>query len=163
MNTQAKKPIPVVKSNVAANFPFCVQTQPTENWGTSEAAVTLEAAVEAAEALAVKYPNLPVRIQHCTGGPKPVDMLPLFKHREGTERPYRRALWTGKGEPPAVGSRVTVTTNGLGAGTVTGYAVEGGYLGVMVRVDDETRPEWYRKQNPEDKPALAFGTELKED
>ena len=163
MTSQAQKTIPVVKTNAAANFPFCVQSQPTENWGTVEAAVTLEAAMEAAQTLASKYPKLPVRVQQCTGGPQPTPMLPVFKHREGTERPYRHALWTGKGEPPAVGSRVTISINSIGAGTVTGYAVDGGYLGVMVAIDDATRPDWHKKQNPENKPALVFGTELKED
>ena len=163
MSSQTQKTIPVVKTNVAANFPFGVQTRPTENWGTVESAVTLEAAMETAEALASKYPKLPVRVEQCTGGPKETPLLPVFKRREGSERPYRHALWSGKGEPPAVGSRVTLSINALGAGTVTGYAVEGGYLGVMVRVDDETRPDWHRKQNPENQPSLAFGAELKED
>jgi hypothetical protein len=161
--SNTEKTIPVVTSKTQANFPFCVQTQPTENWGTVETAVTLDAAMEAARALAAKYPALPVRIEHCQGGPKVVDMLPVFKHREGSERPYRHALWTGKGEPPALGARVTITINAIGPGTVTGYAVEGGYLGVMVRADEATRPAWHKQNNPENRPGLAFGPELKAD
>jgi hypothetical protein len=163
MPAQVEKTIPVVKCNQPANFPFCAQVQATENWSTVESAVTLEAAMEAAKALVVKYPKLPVRVEHSTGGPSPVHFLPVFKRREGSEKPYRHALWSGVGEPPAVGARVTLTINNLGPATVTGYAVEGGYLGVMVKIDEATRPAWHKKQNPENQPSLAFGAELKED
>ena len=162
MCAQVEKTSPVAKCNQPANFPFSAQVQATENWSSVENAVTLEAAMEAAKALAVKYPKLPVRVQHCTGGPSPVHFLPVFKRREGDEKPYKQALWSGAGDPPAVGARVTLTFNNLGAGTVTGYAVEGGYLGVMVLVDEATRPEWHKKQNPENQPGLVFGTEFKE-
>lgn len=161
--SNTEKSIPVVTSRAQANFPFCVQTQPTENWGTAEAAVTLEAAMEVARALAAKYPALPVRIRHCQGGPKPIYTLPVFKHREGNERPYRHALWTGKGEPPALGTRVTVTINAIGPGEVTGYAVHGGYLGIMFRADEATRPAWHKEQHPDNQPSLVFGPEFKVD
>jgi hypothetical protein len=36
----------------------------------------------------------------------------------------------------------------------------GDYLGVMVRLDEATRPDWHKKQNPENQPALAFGAEI---
>lgn len=161
--TQAQKTIPVVPSKKTANFPFVVQGRNTENWNTVETAVTLEAAMESAQALAAKYPALPVRIEHCQGGPAPVHTCPLFKHREGDERPYRHALWSGKGEPPALGAPVTITANAIGLGKVTGYAVHGGYLGVMVQADDATRPAWHKAQNPENTPMLVFGAELKAD
>jgi hypothetical protein len=163
MCVQIEKTIPVVTNKQPANFPFAVQGQNTENWSTAENAVTLDAAMEAAHALAAKYPKLPVRIEHSQGGPVIVHSLPVFKRREGDERPYRHALWSGAGEPPAVGSRVIVRINGIGPGTVTGYAVEGGYLGVMVQADEATRPDWHKKQNPSNGPAIVFGAELKED
>ena len=161
MSATNAKSIPVVTNKQPANFPFAVQMQNTENWNNSETAVTLEAAVELAEALAAKYPKLPVRIEHSTGGPMPVHFLPVFKHRQGDERPYRHALWSGIGEPPAVGTRVTISVNGIGPGTVTGYAVQGGYLSAMVLADDATRPEWHKKQNPSNEPFIVFGAELK--
>lgn len=161
MSVQPEKTIPVVTINQPSNFPFSVQAQNTENWSSTENVVTLAAAIESAQALAAKYPKLMVRIQHSTGGPSVVDQLPVFKRLVGDERPYRNALWSGTGEPPAKGARVTVKINGIGPGTVTGYAVEEGYLGVIVQVDDATRPEWHKKQNPSNGPALVFGAELK--
>jgi len=163
MQNHTEKTVPVVTSHTQANFPFIVQTQNTENWNTVEAAVTHGAAEEIAVKLMAQYPALPVRIEHCLGGPLPTPHLPVFKHREGAERPHRHALWTGKGEPPALGARVTIGINQLGPGTVTGYAVDGGYLGVMVLVDESTRPAWHKRQVPENKAALVFGAELKED
>jgi hypothetical protein len=153
--------IPVVTTNEQANFPFVVQRRNTENWNTSSAAPTLEAAMEDAHTLAAQYPTVPWRIQHHKGGPKPIDTLPLYRRRVGAEKPHRDALWTGYCEPPAVGTRVFLRINGIGPGTVTGYAVEGGYLGVMVKVDEETRPDWHKTSHPTNAPSLAFGPELR--
>jgi hypothetical protein len=56
-------------SSKPANFPHLVQHRNTENWSTHSSHKTdVEAMVEA-EKLAVKYPSMPVRVQHCTGGP----------------------------------------------------------------------------------------------
>lgn len=163
MENAIEQTTPIVTSGSRANYPFNVQTQNTENWNSAGATVTLEAAMEIARDLAAKHPALPIRIEHCTGGPQIVSTLPVFKCRDGAERPYRQALWTGKGEPPVVGARVNIRVNSIGMGTVTGYCVEGGYLGLMVLADDSTRPEWHKRQNPKNEPYQAFGAELKED
>lgn len=153
--------IPVVRSNDKANYPYLVQIRNTENWSTTEGVVTLLAAQEIAQALQQRYPNLPVRIQHCTGGMLVTDQLPKYQRRDSKdERPYHMALWTGAGDPPALLSRVNIRINGIGPGTVTGYAVCDGYLGVMVRADDATRPDWHKSQNPQNDPGIVFGVEL---
>lgn len=161
MDQSNEKTIPVVKSAAQSNFPFIVQGKNTENWSSHSASVTLEAAMEDAHALAKKHPGLPVRIEHLEGGPLPTPQLPLFTHRVGIQRPFRGALWAGVGEPPGLGEKVFVRVNDLGYGTVTGYAVQGGYLAVMMQADEATRPAWHRAQNPDNIPALAFGTELR--
>lgn len=52
-----------------ANFPYLVQRQNTENWNTSAAFKTKSEAFIFARELAAKYPRLPVRVMHYTGGP----------------------------------------------------------------------------------------------
>lgn len=154
--------IPVVKSAEPANFPWAVQVQNTENWSTHGARVTEASARELASELKKSHPSLPVRIQHCTGGPVVTSMLPSYRKRIGDEVPYDTALWTNRADPPAWGSEVTVRLNKLGAGKVTGYYVVEGYLGVMVQLNDATRPDWHRRQNPENTPSVVFGAELAE-
>lgn len=154
--------IPVVTTKTPANYPFSVQLKNTENWGTHDATVTLEAAQEVAKALLAMYPGLPVRIEHNNGGLQQVQFVPKFKRLERkNERPYRTALWSGVGDPPELGARVEIGVNGIGPGTVEGYAVSDGYLGLMVRADEATRPDWHRAQNPANGAFLTFGAELK--
>lgn len=87
--------------------------------------------------------------------------LPHWKRRESCgETPGLTPLWTGPADPPAIGDEVNVRLNQLGPGTVTAYAVHEGYLGVMVRLDDASRPDWHRQQNPANLPSLAFGAEI---
>ncbi len=87
--------------------------------------------------------------------------LPLWKRRESpAEKPETVPLWTGQVDPPPIGARVHVRMNRLGPGTVTAYAVYEGYLGVMVRMDEPTRPDWHRLQNPENLPGLLSGVEI---
>jgi len=157
--------IPIVKSTEKSNYPFVVQVRNTENWNTSDATVSLEAAQEVAQALRLRFPSLPVRIQHCTGGMVVTQMLPKFapsvKNADGSpQKPHHVAIWSGAGEPPAVQSKVVVRVNNIGPGTVTGYAVLGGYLGLLVQADEATRPDWHKNQNPGNEPALVFGAEL---
>ncbi len=155
--------IEVVKSAVPANYPFVVQIKNTEHWGTHDSAVTLAAAQESAQALLDKYPKLPVRIQHCTGGISVVSLVPKWQRQSVRgEVPHRTALWTGAGDPPRYGSKVNIRLNGIGPGVVTGYAVQDGYLGVMVRANEATRPAWHKKSNPDNNPGLTFGIELLE-
>jgi hypothetical protein len=71
--------------------------------------------------------------------------------REGTK-------WSGKNPPPAIGSKVAANFNNLGRGTVTGYFEEGGWLGVLVQLDNP--PSWYVKQNNGNVIAHIFGAEL---
>jgi hypothetical protein len=71
-----------------------------------------------------------------------------------------RPIWSGKEAPPAPGTPIRVTMNGLGLGTVQGYFVEYGYLGLLVRLVDP--PKWWRLQNANDLSRLAhvFGIEF---
>jgi len=73
------------------------------------------------------------------------------------EAPFK---WSGDADPPAIGTRIKVTMNRLGFGTVTGYFVEYGWLGVRVRF--ERPPRWWVKQNHPDRPdGHIFGVEFK--
>ena len=66
--------------------------------------------------------------------------------------------WSAPFPPPAVGGRVKVRMNGLGLATVTGYFVQDGWLGVVVKLD--APPEWYGKQNGGNVPGHSFGAEI---
>lgn len=162
MTTSTASTIPVVKTNHPANYPFSIQIKNTKNWGTHDTTVTLAAAMEAASALQEKYPTLPIRIEHNAGGLKLVDTPPKWVYNTPKVPPHRTALWSGVGDPPKVGTTVGVRMNGLGTAKVMGYAVHDGYLGVMVRIDEATRPDWHKKQNPDNPVAILFGAELSE-
>lgn len=56
-----------------------------------------------------------------------------------------RTLWGGEAPPPAIGTRIRVTMNSLGPGTVRGYFIEYDWLGLLVELHDP--PEWWIKQN----------------
>lgn len=61
--------------------------------------------------------------------------------------------------PPAVGERINATVNGFGPGEVVGYFVEGGWMGVEVKLD--VRPDWHIKINGDKHPhPLVFGNEI---
>lgn len=47
---------------------------------------------------------------------------------------------------PEIGDRVKITFNGLGTGTVKGFFVESGWLGVVVQPDEGQRPQWHIDQ-----------------
>lgn len=57
--------------------------------------------------------------------------------------------WSGKGEPPAIGQEVTCNDKPLTRVTVTGYAIEGGWLMV----------EGFRTADPSKRGTLA-GAEI---
>lgn len=62
-------------------------------------------------------------------------------------------------QPPKIGKRVRVTMNNLGPAIVMGYAVQDGYLGLLVKL--ETPPEWHVKQNAgRTGDSLVFGPEI---
>lgn len=86
--------------------------------------------------------------------------LPTWRPNQKNATPGPVPLWSGKAIPPAIGARVRVRINNCGPGVVTAYAVYEGYLGLMVQLDDSTRPEWHRKQNPDNPTALVFGAEI---
>ena len=48
-------------------------------------------------------------------------------------------------EPPKIGAHVRINFNSLGAGVVSGYFVEYGWLGVYVKLNHP--PDWWKKQN----------------
>lgn len=69
--------------------------------------------------------------------------------------------WSGSYPIPQIGQRVQIKINKLGAGTVESYFVEGGYLGVTVRLDDP--PEWKIRQHKGTKHegiGMVFGIEI---
>jgi hypothetical protein len=69
------------------------------------------------------------------------------------------AIWAGKAPPPAIGSKVTVIINNLGPAVVVGYFVEAGFLGL--RVQHDSPPDWYIKQNKGNVVGHVFGPEVK--
>lgn len=71
----------------------------------------------------------------------------------------RSGKWPGKLPPPPIGSMVVINFNELGRGKVEGYFVEGGWLGIRVKLARE--PQWRKKQKVSGKPALVFAPELK--
>lgn len=155
------KKIEVVTTNQKANYPFVVQIKSTKNWSATNAFVSLEAAEARANEVAGKFPNLPVRIEHNGGGPAVTDLLPNWRRKDvAHSTPYDVALWSALQDPPPIGAKVFVTVNNCGPGRIAGYMVMGGFLGVMVRLDEETRPDWHKKQNPTNEPSLAFGSEI---
>lgn len=84
--------------------------------------------------------------------------LPPWRRHDGSAYDSRTGYrWSSNTHPPAVGDSVTVSMNGLGRGTVTGYFTQGGFLGLMVQLD--APPEWYVRQNGGNPPAPVFGAE----
>ena len=88
---------------------------------------------------------------------------------EGVHRPATPAerddlsvvKWSADvGEIPKIGARVKIRMSHLGPGTVVGYFVEHGWLGVKVRLD--VPPDWHKEQHPGDPHALVFGAELEQ-
>lgn len=76
---------------------------------------------------------------------------------------WNGARWSGRDTfalmPPAIGTDVSVTMNGLGRATVLAHEVVEGYLGLRVRLHNP--PDWYVKQNGKNaRPALVFGAEI---
>ena len=68
--------------------------------------------------------------------------------------------WSGSGAIPAIGSTVTVGTNGIGAARVLEYRALDGFIGLWVQ--PLSPPAWYVQQN-DHTPCLVFGAELNED
>jgi len=94
----------------------------------------------------------------------PVDWTRAVWNGEGAGRklandahPFK---WSGENDPPAIGAKVTIYMNKFGTGTVTGYFVEYGWLGVLVKLDSP--PKWYFEQNDGKIPLVAhfFGIDL---
>lgn len=69
--------------------------------------------------------------------------------------------WGNEGiAPPAIGTRIQVTMNNLGPGTVRGYFTECGWLGLLVEFHEP--PQWWVKQNAPNRPlGHIFGIEFK--
>jgi hypothetical protein len=67
-------------------------------------------------------------------------------------------IWSGAGELPAIGSRVTIYMNSYGPATVNGYYHADGYLGVICSPDK--LPDWFKKQSPGVTKAHFFGRDL---
>ena len=67
-------------------------------------------------------------------------------------------IWAGKVAPPPVGDKVQVRMNSLGTGDVVGYFSLEGYLGLRVQLDSP--PEWYIKQNKGNVVGHIFGPEF---
>lgn len=67
-------------------------------------------------------------------------------------------IWSGAGELPAIGSRVTIYLNSYGPATVNGYFHADGYLGVICSPD--TLPDWFKKQSPGVTKGHFYGIDL---
>lgn len=71
-------------------------------------------------------------------------------------------IWSGTEPVPAIGDEVHIRVNSIRPAKVVGYGSQEGYLGVMVYPLDP--PQWWIDQNGQpspDKPALAFGAEIR--
>lgn len=95
--------------------------------------------------------------------PSPV-VAPIWKEDEdGSNRHVTNAadgvLWSGPLPVPASGTKVDIKMNHLGTGTIVGYFVEHGWLGVKVKLD--TKAEWYPKGAKFDGFAFVFGAEIR--
>lgn len=72
--------------------------------------------------------------------------------------------WSGENPPPPIGAKVHCYMNGFGPAVVTGYFVEYGWLGVLVKFDKP--PQWWVKQtknrgeDPKTAKAHMFGLDL---
>lgn len=77
------------------------------------------------------------------------------------------AQWSGASKgfecPPAIGEKVRVSMNNLGVGTVEGYFIESGYIGLLIKPDDGQSPDWWVKQNAGKGRThySVFGTEIR--
>lgn len=92
--------------------------------------------------------------------------MPVFEVSLPTQDTYGAgrilARWSGAGSgfpvPPRVGDVVRLTINSIGLGTVKGYFVESGFLGV--KVTPHNPPAWWTKQNPTRSLCTVFGVEI---
>jgi len=92
----------------------------------------------------------------------PVWAVPVWiNEKEGKVQKSDLPLWSGNGLPPDVGTRIKITMNAIGFGTVKGYFVEHGWLGLLV--EPEAPPKWWREQNKGECDRLChiFGIEFK--
>lgn len=88
---------------------------------------------------------------------------PAYVHYPAKDRPEgpepTLIKWSGDDVfVPALGATVRVRINQIGHATVTGYFVEDGYLGLLVRPIKP--PPWYVKQNGRDAECHVFGAEI---
>jgi len=71
--------------------------------------------------------------------------------------------WSGDDAPPAIGTKIRISMNGIGPAIVRGYFVEYGWLGLLTEV--LSPPDWWVRQNVKPgKPAPlghVFGVEFK--
>jgi hypothetical protein len=92
----------------------------------------------------------------------PAHTAPIRDEEGNTTNYGDVALWSSPGPPPPRGTRIRVTMNGLGAGTVMGYFTESGWLGIHVALD--APPAWWVKQNTHrtgrERWACIFGVEF---
>lgn len=66
--------------------------------------------------------------------------------------------WSGEFPIPAIGSTIRSKRNDLGTAVVLNYAIQFGYVGLVVLFDDP--PKWYIEQNQGNEPAILYGAEL---
>lgn len=150
----------VEKSTEPANYPFVVVVRNTENWNSEASFVSMAAAESKLLEIQKQFPGLPSKIIHHIGGLVVVGAAPVYRKANPGEEPYDVALWTGCVDVPGFMQDVNIRLNGIGQATVVGYAVLDGYLGVMTKANEATRPEWHKRQNPNNEPGLTFGIEI---
>ncbi len=80
-------------------------------------------------------------------------------HIYDRDKPIENTRWSGTMPLPSKGDRVFVRINTLGPGTIRGFFMEHGYLGVYVNL--ENPPETYLRQNGgANIPTMVFGSEI---
>lgn len=106
-----------------------------------------------------------ISLKHAARGlfPKvsnPVECLPLYRAFRVSlpEKGMVAGLWSGKESIPNIGATITVTINKLGKGTVQGYFVAEGYLGIKVLLLNP--PKWWKQQPSATELAHVFGAEI---
>lgn len=153
----------VIEVPIDAVYPFEVGSRVGQMFVVHDFSVTLLGAKEAAAAMRKKMPDADLAIRQFTGkGLGVTDHCPPWTPTVKGVAPVKTAFWSNAGDPPVVGATVRVTLNNLGLGIVTGYAINDGFLALMVQLkDSEGRPDWHKASNPNNEPAIVFGNEFK--
>jgi hypothetical protein len=73
---------------------------------------------------------------------------------------FESLRWVSDKPIPEVGEVITVNMNRIGKSTITGYFIEHGFIGLLVKPHNP--PEWYVRQNGADAIGHVFPAETVE-